>query len=166
MTVSSFISICTPVKVGNESSRPAAIATCATAVANTSLATTPVVSGSSGNPGYSDIERVGRVNFADPEVTRTLDPSSVMVIGLFGSDREISANSFPGTNTFPGCEISALKKALLDVSKSDPERMTSSPVASITIPRSSVFIGRLERLRETQLTPSVSAPCSTVNFTR
>ena len=151
--------------MGSESSRPAAIATWATAVANRSLATVPVVSGSSGRLGYSEIESVGRVNFAAPDVTNTREPSNVMVIGLFGSEREISANSFPGTKTFPGCEISALKKALLEVSKSDPERVTSSPVASITIPRSSVFIGRVERLRDTQLTPSVSAPCSTVNFT-
>ena len=145
---------------------PAAIATCATAVANTSLATTPVVSGSSGKDGYSEIESVGRVNFAEPDVTKTREPSSVIVIGLFGSDLEISASNFPGTKTFPGWEISALKKALLDVSKSDPERITSSQVASITIPSSSVLIGLVERLRETQLTPSVSAPCSTVNFTR
>jgi hypothetical protein len=55
--------------------------------------------------------------------------------------------------------IQAQKKlALLEVSKSEPERITSSPVASITIPRSSVLIGRVERLRDTQLTPSVSAP--------
>ena len=102
VTVSSFISTCTPVRVGSESSLPAAMATCATAVANKSLATTPVVSGSSGKPGYSEIESVGRVNFADPEVTKTLVPSSAIVIGLFGREREISANSFPGTKTFPG----------------------------------------------------------------
>ena len=102
VTVSSFISTCTPVRVGSESSLPAAIATCATAVANKSLATTPVVSGSSGKPGYSDIESVGSVNFAEPDVTNTRDPSSVIVIGLFGRDLEISASSFPGTKTFPG----------------------------------------------------------------
>ena len=106
----------------------------------------------------TEIESVGRVNFAAPDVTNTREPSNVMVIGLFGREREISASSFPGTKTFPGCEISALKKALLEVSKSDPERITSSPVASILIPRSSVLIGRVERLRDTQLTPSVSAP--------
>ena len=80
------------------------------------------------------------------------------MIGLFGSEREISVSNFPGTKTFPGCAISALKKDLLEVSKSEPERITSSPVASITIPSSSVLIGRVERLRDTQLTPSVSAP--------
>ena len=99
-------------------------------------------------------------------MTNTREPSSVIVIGLLGRDLEISASNLPGTKTFPGWEMFALKKALLDVSKSDPERITSSPVASITIPRSSVFIGLVERLRDTQLTPSVSAPCSTVNFTR
>jgi hypothetical protein len=51
--------------------------------------------------------------------------------------------------------MSALKFALEDVSRSEPLRMTSSPVASILIPRSSVLIGRVERLRETQFTPSV-----------
>ena len=61
--------------MGSESSRPAAIATCATAVANVSLATDPVVSGSSGRFGYSESESVGRVNFAEPDVTSTRDPS-------------------------------------------------------------------------------------------
>jgi hypothetical protein len=100
---------------------------------------------------------VGKVNFADPEVTRTLVPSSAIVIGLLGSEREISASSFPGTKTFPFVVIPAGKFDLLDVSKSEPERITSLPVASITIPKSSVFIGREERLLETQLTPSVKA---------
>ena len=130
-----------------------------------SLGTTPVDAGSSGKFGYSVIERVGNVNFALPLVTRTRDPSSAKVIGLFGSERQISASSFPGTKTFPFSFISAAKCDLLAVSKSEAERSTSSPLASITIPRSSVFIGRVERLRETQLTPSTSAPCSTVNFT-
>ena len=107
MTTSSTISTCTPVSVGSESSRPAAIETCATACAKRSLETTPVVSGSSGRFGYSSIERVGSVNFADPDVTSTRDPSKVIVIGLFGSERDISANSFPGTKTFPLVVISA-----------------------------------------------------------
>ena len=154
--VSSVISTWTPVRVGSESSRPAAMATCATAVANVSLVTVPVVSGSSGRFGYSESESVGRVNFAAPDVTSTRVPSSVMVIGLLGSDRQISASSFPGTNTAPFSTMSALKWAFEEVSKSEPLRNTSSPVASIFIPRSSVLIGRVERLRETQLTPSVS----------
>ena len=107
--VSSLISTCTPVSVGSESSRPAAIATCATAVAKVSLAIVPVVSGNSGRFGYSESESVGSVNFAAPEVTRTRVPSSAIVIGLFGSDRQISAKSFPGTNTAPFSVISALK---------------------------------------------------------
>ena len=129
-----------------------------------SLETTPVASGSSGRCGYSSIESVGRVNFAEPEVTNTRVPSSAIVIGLFGRERQISARSFPGTKTFPFTTISAVKCALLDVSKSDPDKKTSSPVASITIPSSSVLIGRVERLRETQLTPSVRPCWSTVNF--
>ena len=153
--VSSFISTWTPVNVGSESSRPAAIATCATAVAKVSLATLPVVSGSSGRFGYSESESVGRVNLAAPDVTSTRVPSNVIVIGLLGSDLQISASSFPGTRTAPLLAMSATKCALLDVSKSEPERKTSSPVASILIPRSSVLIGRVESERETQFTPSV-----------
>ena len=113
-----MISTCTPVSVGSESSRPAAIATCATAVAKVSLGTVPVESGSSGRFGYSSTESVGSVNFALPLVTATREPSKTNVIGLFGSDREISANSFPGTKTFPFSFTSAAKWALLAVSKS------------------------------------------------
>ena len=109
MTVSSFISTCTPVSVGRESSRPAATATCATAVANTSLAITPVVSGSAGRFGYSSTDNVGSVNLELPLVTNTREPSNVKVIGLFGSEREISASNLPGTKTLPGVLISAAK---------------------------------------------------------
>ena len=129
-----------------------------------SLGTVPVESGSSGRFGYSSTESVGSVNFALPLVTATREPSKTKVIGLFGRDREISANNFPGTKTFPGSFTSAAKCALLAVSKSDADKKTSLPVASITIPSSSVLIGRVERERETQLTPSVNADCSTVNF--
>ena len=162
--MSSFISTCTPVSVGSESSRPAAIATCATAVAKVSLATVPVESGSSGRFGYSSTESVGSVNFALPLVTATRVPSKTKVIGLLGSEREISANSFPGTKTLPGSFTSAAKCALLAVSRSDADKKTSLPVASITIPSSSVLMGRVDRERETQLTPSANADCSTVNF--
>jgi hypothetical protein len=99
--VSSLISTWTPVSVGSESSRPAATATCATAVAKVSLATETVVSGSSGRFGYSESESVGSVNFAEPDVTKTREPYNVIEIGLFGSERQISANSFPGTRTAP-----------------------------------------------------------------
>jgi hypothetical protein len=109
-------------------------------------------------------ESVGRVNFAEPEVTNTLEPSRAIVIGLLGSDREISASNLPGTSTSPFTRMSALKAALLDVSKSDPLSNTSFPVASILIPRSSVLIGRDERDLDTQFTASVSACCSTVNI--
>ncbi len=95
--MSSLISICTPVSVGSESSRPAAIATCATAVAKVSLATVPVESGSSGRFGYSSTDSVGSVNSALPLVTATRVPSKTKVIGLFGREREISASNFPGT---------------------------------------------------------------------
>ena len=162
--MSSLISTCTPVRVGSESSRPAAIATCATAVAKVSLATVPVESGNSGRFGYSSTDNVGSVNFAPPQVTKTRVPSKTKVIGLFGREREISANNFPGTKTFPGSLTSATKCALLAVSRSEADRKTSLVVASITIPRSSVLIGRVDRERDTQLTPSVNADCSTVNF--
>ena len=124
VTLSSSISIWTPVKVGSESSRPAAIATCATALANVSLAIKPVRSGSSGKFGYSESESVGSVNFAEPDVTRTRAPSSAIVIGLFGSEREISASNFPGTSTSPFSKISALNSDFEDVSKSEAERIT------------------------------------------
>jgi hypothetical protein len=75
-----------------------------------SLAITPVRSGSSGRFGYSSNESVGSVNFADPEVTKTREPSNVIVIGLFGSEREISASNFPGTKTSPFSKMSAVKK--------------------------------------------------------
>jgi hypothetical protein len=104
------------------------------------------------------------VNFALPEVTKTLVPSKVIVIGLFGSDLVISTNNFPGTKTFPASMICAVKLALLDVSKSEPESSMFEPVASITIPSNSVLIGRVDKLRETQLTQSASALCSTMNF--
>ena len=122
------------------------------------------MSGNKGRFGYSSTDNVGRVNFELPLVTNTREPSSAKVIGLFGSDREISARSFPGTKTLPGVLISATKCALLAVSKSDADNKTSLPVASITIPSSSVFIGRVDNERETQLTPSVNADCSTINF--
>jgi hypothetical protein len=89
-----------------------------------SLATDPVVSGSSGRFGYSESESVGSVNFAEPEVTKTRDPSSVMVIGLLGREREISASNFPGTSTSPFSKMSAVKLAFDEVSKSEAERIT------------------------------------------
>jgi hypothetical protein len=81
-----------------------------------------------------------------------------------GREREISANSFPGTKTLPAVLISAGKCALLAVSKSEADKKTSLLIASMTIPSSSVFIGRVDNDRETQLTPSVKAACSTINF--
>ena len=104
------------------------------------------------------------MNFAEPEVTNTREPSKVIVIGLFGSDLVISISNFPGTKTFPASMIWAEKLALLEVSKSDPESSTFEPVASITIPSNSVLIGRVDKLRETQLTQSAKALCSTMNF--
>jgi hypothetical protein len=158
-----LISICTPVRVGSESSFPAAIATWLTAVAKTSLAITPAVSGRSGRFGYSETESVGRVNFAAPAVTKTLVPSKLKLTGLFGSDRAISANSRPGTKTFPLLTMSAFKIALVEVSKSDPVRVIELST-SIMIPSSSGLIGRVERLRATQLTASTNSPGSTTNF--
>ena len=54
-------------------------------------------------------DSVGSVNFADPDVTKTREPSKEIEIGLFGSDRVISANNLPGTNTFPFSLMSAAK---------------------------------------------------------
>ena len=108
---------------------------------------------------------MGSVNFALPAVTSTRVPSSSTVTGFDGSDRDISASNFPGTKTFPVIDTSAGKLALLEVSRSDPERRTSLFCTSITIPSKAVIIGRVERLRETQWTASANACCSTVNFT-
>ena len=155
--------MCTPVRVGSESSLPAAMATWFTACANTSLGMTPAVSGSSGSEGYSFTERVGRVNFAVPAVTNTRLPSSVNVMGLFGRERAISARRRPGTRTFPLAEISAFKIALVEVSKSEPVRVIEVST-SIMMPRSSGLIGRVERLRATQLTASTNSVGSTKNF--
>jgi hypothetical protein len=158
-----FISICTPVRVGSESSLPAAIATWFTALAKTSLATRPAVSGNSGSVGYSDTERVGRVNFADPAVTSTRVPSNTKVIGLFGRERAISANNLPGTRTLPFEDISAFKIVFVEVSRSDPVRVIEVST-SIMIPRSSVLIGLVDKLRATQLTASTNSSRSTTNF--
>ena len=54
-------------------------------------------------------ESVGSVNFADPDVTNTREPSKEIEIGLFGSERVISANYLPGTKTFPFSLMSAEK---------------------------------------------------------
>ena len=161
--VSLLISTWIPVRVGSESSFPAAIATWFTAVAKTSLEITPVVSGMVGKFGYSFIGRVGRVNFDVAAVTRTRLLSNVNVTGLFGSDRAISASNRPGTKTFPLSLISALNVDFADVSKSDAESVTSW-FTSITIPSNAVIIGRVDKLRDTQLTLSTNALASTVNF--
>ena len=132
-----FISIWTPVRVGSESSFPAAIATWLTAVANTSAGISPADCGRVGRFGYSFAGRVGRVNFALPAVTKTLVPSKTKVIGLAGRDLAISANNLPGTKTFPLVAISALIIALVEVSKSEPVKVIES-VTSIMIPSSAV----------------------------
>ena len=98
-----------------------------------------------------------------PAVTKTLLPSKLNVIGLAGSDLEISASNLPGTKTFPFWVISALSFALALVSKSEPDKVISS-ATSITIPRSAVVIGRLDMDLETQLTPSTNRSRSTTNF--
>ena len=103
------------------------------------------------------------MNFADPAATNTRLPSSVKETGLLGSAREISANNLPGTNTLPFSLMSALNEDFADVSRSEALKVMSLP-ASITIPRSAVIMGLVERLRETQLTLSVSVALSTTNF--
>jgi hypothetical protein len=103
------------------------------------------------------------VNLALPAVTNTRLASKLNVIGLAGSDLQISASNFPGTKTFPGCEISAFKVDFADVSKSDPESVISL-LASITIPSSAVVMGLFEIDLETQLTASTKLSLSTTNF--
>ena len=101
------------------------MATWLIAVANKSLASVPVAAGSVGSVGYSARGNVGNVNFALPAVTRTRVPSKVNVTAFAGNDLEMSANNLPGTKTFPFWFMSAENFALVDVSKSDPERVTS-----------------------------------------
>ena len=103
------------------------------------------------------------MNFADPAVTRTRVPSKRKEIGLLGSDLAISARSLPGTRTLPFDDISAFKIALVEVSKSDPVKVIEVST-SIIIPRSSVLIGRVDKLRATQLTASTNSSRSTTNF--
>ena len=98
-----------------------------------------------------------------PALTKTRLPSKLNVIGLAGKDLEISASNLPGTNTFPFWETSALNFAFAAVSKSDPDKVISS-LASITMPRSAVVIGRFEIDFETQLTASTRSSRSTTNF--
>jgi len=95
-----FISTKTPVRVGKESSLPAAIATWLTAVANKSEFKLPDAAGSSGSVGYSLSGRVGSVNLALPALTKTRVPSNTKLIGLTGSDLEISASNLPGTSWY------------------------------------------------------------------
>ena len=109
-----FISTKTPVRVGRESSLPAAIATWLTAVANKSEFKLPDAAGNSGSVGYSLSGKVGSVNLALPALTKTRVPSNTKLIGLVGSDLEISASNLPGTKTFPFWETSALNFALAE----------------------------------------------------
>jgi len=149
--------------VGSESSFPAATATWFTAVVNKSLFNDPLLGGTCGRFGYSVKESVGRVNFALAALTKTFVPSKLNVIGLFGRDLEISASSFPGTNTFPFWFISALKTAFVELSKSEPDNVISSET-SITIPNNAVVIGLFEMDLETQLTASTKESRSAINF--
>ena len=103
------------------------------------------------------------MNLALPALTRTRLPSKLNVIGLAGSDLEISANNLPGTKTFPFWVTSALNFAFAAVSKSEPDKVISS-LASITMPSRAVVIGRFEIDFETQLTASTRSSRSTTNF--
>ena len=84
-------------------------------------------------------------------------------MGLLGRERAISASNLPGTKTFPFAVMSAFKIALVEVSRSEPVRVMDVST-SIMMPRSSGLIGRVDRLRATQLTASTSSVGSTINF--
>jgi hypothetical protein len=103
------------------------------------------------------------VNFTLAALTKTFVPSKLNVIGLFGSDLDISANNLPGTKTFPFWFISALKTAFVELSKSEPDNVISSDT-SITIPNKAVVIGLLEIDLETQLTASTKESRLATNF--
>ncbi|MEY3169115.1 MAG: hypothetical protein RL421_358, partial [Actinomycetota bacterium] len=92
----------------------------------------PEALGNSGRVGYSTNGRVGNVNLALPALTRTRLPSKLNVIGLAGSDLEISANNLPGTKTFPFWETSALNFAFAAVSNGDNSNILAARVARET----------------------------------
>ena len=96
-------SSCTPVSTGVTSSRDAAKATCAMAVAKSSAGTSPDSPVTSGIAGYSCTGIDARVNRADPHV-RTIPPSSStsIWIGAFGRRLAMSESSRPWTRIVPG----------------------------------------------------------------
>ena len=110
------ISMRTPVSSGSVSSRPAAMVTWLMASANRPPSMLPWCCGISGSSGYSPVGMVSKVNRAEPHRSSTLLPSRLTSMGLFGSDREISASSRPSTSTVPGSLTSAGTEARAETS--------------------------------------------------
>ncbi len=92
---------------GVTSSRDAATATCATAVANSSAGTTPDSAPISGIDGYSSTGIDSRVKLAEPQLTEMRDSSVATRTGAFGSRPAISARRRPETSTVPVSSTSA-----------------------------------------------------------
>ena len=96
-------SSCTPVSTGVTSSREAANATWAIAVAKSSAGTRPESPVTSGIAGYSATGIDARVNRADPQVSRMPSSSSTVIsIGAFGKRLAISDSRRPWTRIVPG----------------------------------------------------------------
>ena len=106
----------TPVSTGSMSSRPAAVTACATAWLKSSLGTVPVAWGMAGSVGYSSTGMVWRLKRAEPQVSWTRAPSSVISTGLAGRLRQMSASSRPLTRARPGSWTSACRVARAEVS--------------------------------------------------
>jgi hypothetical protein len=83
------------------SSRIAAFASCAAALANGSAATVPNVGGADGSVGYSSSGSVGSPNSIPPARISTVEPETCSSTGPPGSDCNTSANTLPGTKISP-----------------------------------------------------------------
>ena len=114
-------SIFTPVKAGKVSSREAAIATCAIALAKCVPETLPLIAGIFGSGGYSATGIVGIVKDDRPQVICARFPTSAKSIIDDGSDRVMSASKRPGIKTVPASITSADRFARALTSASLPE---------------------------------------------
>ncbi len=116
LNVAPAISTRTAVSTGGVSSRAAATATWATAEAKTSPGMVPKRSGGGGSCGYSSTGITGSAKRLDPASMRSLAPSRLIVTGLLGRVRAMSARSRPCTRTRPSSASSAVAVIRADTS--------------------------------------------------
>jgi len=154
-----------PVNAGRVSSREAATATCAIAVASSDPPMVPLVAGIVGSGGYSATGIVGMVKVERPQVINAREPSTENSIGADGSERVISASSLPGTKTVPGCSTSAFRLARALTSASLPDKTNPDFSATRCMPVKSGRVDLLGRVREAHETASAIVSRSTLNFT-